>query len=131
MSKLSEKAREMITGTSFAYLATLMPDGSPHVSPVWVDLEDGHILVNSAEGRVKVENVRRDPRVALSIADLDNPYYHLDVRGRVVELVEGEPAVEHIDKLERMYRGNERYPLRPGMRRVILRVEPLAVYEGR
>ncbi len=96
---------------AFAQLATLMPGGSPQVSPVWVDYVDDHILVNSARGRVKDRNMTRDPRVALSILDPDNAYRKLLVRGRVVEITT-EGADAHIDKMAKKYLGVESYPNR-------------------
>ena len=122
---LSEGVKKLLLEPNFAHLATLMPDGSPQVSPVWVDLaEDGRILVNTSEGRVKPRNVRRDPRVALSIHKQDNPYSSAFIRGRVVEITH-DGAEEHIHKLAKKYLGQDRYPyLQPGEQRVILVIEP-------
>ncbi len=121
---LSEGVKKLFREPNFAHLATLMPDGSPQVTPVWVDLEDGRILVNTAEGRVKPRNVRNDPRVAISIHRQDNPYSAAFVRGRVVEIIH-EGADELIDKLAKKYLGQDRYPYRqPGEQRVILVIEP-------
>ncbi len=128
MAKLTENARRMLEGPNFGFLAELMADGSPHVSPVWCDVEDGRVLVNTAAGRLKERNVRRDPRVALSISPRDDPYSHVDIRGRVVEIVDGPEAEEHIHRLSLKYRGR-RYSLRPGERRVKLVIEPTAVHE--
>jgi PPOX class probable F420-dependent enzyme len=109
---------------AFAVLATLMPDGSPQVTPVWCDFDGTHVLVNSARGRVKDRNMRRDPRVALVILDPDNPYRYLEVRGRVVEITE-DGAEEHIDRLAQKYLGVERYPYRqPGEVRVLYKIRP-------
>ena len=121
----------MLSEPNFGYLATLMPDGSPHVSPMWVDVEDDRILLNTAEGRIKAANIRRDPRIALSVADRDDPYDKVDMRGRVVEIIPGEEAEEHIHSLARKYRGTDRYSLRPGEQRLKLIVEPVAVRDGR
>jgi PPOX class probable F420-dependent enzyme len=113
---------------AFAQLATLMPDGSPHVSPVWFEYDGKEILVNSAKGRVKDRNVRRDPRVGIDIVDPDNPYRHLSIRGRVVDITE-KGADEHIDKLAKKYMGLDKYPKRqPGEVRVIYRIEPERSY---
>src|SRR5215210_3028678 len=115
MAKLSEKARAKVKAPNFGYLATVMPDGSPQVSPVWVDVEGDFVLVNTATGRVKERNMRREPRVAISIADTDNQYEKVDIRGRVAEWVEGDVAVDHIDKMAQKYMGQEKYPwLQPG-----------------
>ena len=121
---LSEEVRKLFLEPNFAHLATLMPDGSPQVTPVWVDLEDGRILINTAEGRAKPRNVRRDPRVAISVAKQDNPYTAASVRGRVVEM-RHEGADQLIDKLAKKYIGQDRYPWRrPGEQRVIMVIEP-------
>jgi PPOX class probable F420-dependent enzyme len=121
---LSEGVKKLFLDPNFAHLATIMADGSPQVTPVWVDLEDSHILVNTAEGRAKPRNVRRDPRVAISITKQDNPYASAYIRGRVVEM-RHEGADELIDKLAKKYIGQDRYPWRqPGEQRLILVIEP-------
>lgn len=108
---------------AFAHLATLMKDESPQVSPVWVDYDGTYLLVNTARGRQKHLNIQRDPRVALSIQDPDEPFRKLLVRGRVVEQIE-QGAEEHIDKLARRYTGDV-YKFRvPGMVRLILKIKP-------
>ena len=101
-----------------------MPDGAPHVAPVWIDREGDTILVNTAVGRVKQRNVARDPRVAISIGDQNNMYDKVVIRGRVAsQTLEGADA--HIDKLAKKYIGEDRYPSRqPGEKRIILRIEP-------
>ncbi len=122
--QLSETARALLEGQNFGHLATLMPDGSPQVSPVWVDHDGTHVLVNTAEGRVKLRNVRRDPRVAISIANQQNPYQMVTIRGRVVEITH-EGADAHIDKMAKKYLGQDTYPFRrPGEQRVILKIAP-------
>jgi len=125
MTTLTDRDKEIFEGKNFAHLVTLMPDGSPHVSPVWVDVEGNLIRVNSAEGRVKTNNVRRDPRVALSIYDESDPYGGVVlVRGSVKDLVH-EGAKDHIDKLAKKYIGQDEYPwLKPGEQRVILEIAP-------
>ena len=126
--RLPEPARTLLESPNVAHLATLMADGTPHVTPVWVDVEDSIVLVNSAEGRVKVSNLRRDPRVGLSVADRENPYAAVSIRGRVLEITEA-GAEEHIDALARKYLGAERYPMRrPGERRLVIRIEPVHVF---
>jgi PPOX class probable F420-dependent enzyme len=125
--QLDQKARRLLEEPNFAFLATLMEDGWPHVSPVWVDVEGDDVVFNTAEGRVKAENVQRDGRVAMSVSPTDNPYAHVDIRGRVVDIVEGEEAQEHIHELYRKYRGEGNYPLRPGEQRLKVVVEPIAV----
>jgi PPOX class probable F420-dependent enzyme len=125
--QLTPEQRKLIEDKNLAHVATLMKDGSPQVTPVWVDCDDKHILINTAEGRQKPLNVGRDPRVALSIVDAEDIYRYIQVRGRVVE-VTTEGAFEHISKLGRKYRGEDFvYPQRPGEQRVIIRIEPLRV----
>ena len=121
---LSDAVRKLLEGRNFAHVATLMPDGSPQVTAVWVDYDGQHILVNTAEGRRKPDNLRRDPRVAISIASQENPYAWAMIRGRVAELIH-EGADEHIDKLAKKYMGQDRYPFhRPDEQRVIVKIEP-------
>lgn len=130
MAKLSDKARAKVEAPNFGYLATVMPDGSPQVSPVWVDLDGDLVVINTATGRVKEQNMRREPRVAISIADKDNQYEKVDIRGRVAEFVEGDEAYAHIDRMAQKYMGQEKYPwLQPGEERVIVKIEPEAVSE--
>ena len=118
-----QKYLDLFEKKAFAHLATLMKDGSPQVSPVRVDYDGTHLLVNTARGRQKHLNIRRDSRVALSIQDPDEPFRKLLVRGRVVEQIE-EGAEEHIDRLARRYTGDV-YKLRvPNMVRVILKIKP-------
>ena len=129
--RIPQKARSILRKKSFGHLATLMDDGEPHVTPVWVDEEDGQILVNTAEGRLKPENVREDDRVAISVTDPDDPYTAVVARGRAE--LDHEGAEEHIDSLAQKYIGAERYPWRqPGEERVIVRITPetLSVKEG-
>ncbi len=115
------------TKKAFADLATVMPNGSPQVTPIWFDFDGKYIRVNSARGRVKDKNMRRDPRVALSILDPDNPYRYLAIRGRVVKVTE-DGAVEHINALARKYRGMETYRNRsPDEVRVMYVIEPRRV----
>ena len=117
-------ARKLFEGANFAHLATINADGSPQVSPVWVDVEDGLIRVNTARGRVKDRNMTRDPRVALSVVDQDDPYVRAYVQGTVVEVTE-EGAEEHIHDLNEKYHGTRPYPsLTPGMVRVIYKIRP-------
>src|SRR5690242_7873426 len=95
---------------AFAQLATLNRDGSPHVTPVWVDYDGTHVLVNTARGRMKARNLERNPRVALAISDPQNPYRYLGIQGRVVEMTET-GADAHIDKMAKKYMGKDTYPL--------------------
>ncbi|HUI17968.1 MAG TPA: PPOX class F420-dependent oxidoreductase [Alphaproteobacteria bacterium] len=111
---------------AFANLATVMPDGSPQVTPVWVDYKGGLVRVNTAKGRVKARNMKEGSRVALAILDPDNPYRHLQIRGRVKRVTE-QGADAHIDALAKKYLGQDKYPHRqPGEVRLIYEIEPLA-----
>lgn len=109
---------------AFAHLATLMADGNPQVTPVWVDYDGRNVVINTAEGRQKDKNMQRDGRVALSITDPENPYRYLEVRGRVIERTKS-GADEHIDAMAKKYMGQDKYPFRrPGEVRVIYKVVP-------
>jgi PPOX class probable F420-dependent enzyme len=126
-TRLPEKAKDILSKQTFAHLATLMPDGSPQVTPVWVDYEGDQIVVNTAEGRTKPQNMRNDPRVALSATDPDNPYEAVIVRGRVSEMTH-EVADEHIDAMAKKYLGQDTYPFRQmGEQRVKVYIEPEVV----
>ena len=121
---IPQEFRDLLTKKAFAHLATIMPDGSPQVTPVWIDFDGGHVRINSAKGRIKDKNMRRNGRVALAIQDPDNPYRYLAVRGRVEEITEA-GADAHIDSLAKKYLGQDRYPHRqPGEVRVIYRIRP-------
>src|SRR5918994_2134644 len=121
MVQLTPDQLKLIEDTNLAHLVTLMKDGSPQVTPLWVDHDGSHILVNTAEGRQKPLNLARDPRVALSSTDHANPYRYIQVRGRVVEITR-EGAWEHINKLARKYMGRDaKYPERSGEVRIILK----------
>ena len=121
---LSQGIKKLFQEPNYAHVATLMADGSPQVTPVWVDIEGDRILVNTSEGRAKPRNVRRDARVAISIFKQDNPYSSAYIRGRVAEM-RHEGAKEHIDKLAKKYLGQDTYPyLQPGEQRVIMVIEP-------
>lgn len=124
MAEIPTEYRDLFERETFAHVATLMPDGLPHVTPVWIDYDAGEnrVLVNTAKGRQKNVNVRHDPRVGVSMTDPEDPYRALSVIGEVDECTE-EGAAEHIDALERRYRGNDEYQ---GDRtvRVILKIRP-------
>ena len=109
---------------NFAFLSTLMRDGSPQVTPTWVDIEDGNIIVNTAEGRLKHKNISRDPRIAICVVDQNNPYHMVTVRGHVVEQT-NEGADEHVDKLTKKYLGVDKYPRRSSNeKRIIIKIKP-------
>lgn len=112
---------------AFAALATIMPDGSPQVTPVWFDYAGGKVRVNTAKGRTKARNLRPGAQVALSIMDPDNPYRYVQVRGRVARASEN-GADAHIDALAKKYLGKDSYPFRqPGEMRIMYEIEPVSV----
>ena len=121
MPPLSEPYADILLKHSFAHLATTMPDGSPQVTPVWIDYDGQNILVNTAEGRAKDRNMRRDSRVALSILDPDDPYRRISIRGHVAEITH-DGAEEHIDTLSRRY-DDKPWIYQPGQVRVIFKIE--------
>jgi PPOX class probable F420-dependent enzyme len=109
---------------AFASLATVMADGSPQVTPVWFDYEDGRIRVNTAKGRVKARNLKAGAAVALAIIDPDNPYRYVQIRGRVTRCTE-DGAARHIDSLAKKYLGQDKYPYAaPGEVRLMCDIEP-------
>jgi PPOX class probable F420-dependent enzyme len=118
----------LTTKLAFAHVATLNADGSPQVTPVWVDFDGTNVLINTAKGRVKANNLAREPRVALSIADPENAYRYLGIQGRVVDMTEtGGDA--HIDKMAKKYLGKDSYPFRtPGEVRIIVKISPDKVH---
>ena len=121
---IPEKYRDLFSKRAFASLGTLMPDGSVQVTPVWCDLEGDLVIVNTAKGRQKDKNMRRDPRVALAIIDPENPYRYLEIRGRVAEIVE-DGADAHIDKMAKKYLGADKYPHRQSAEvRVMFKIRP-------
>jgi PPOX class probable F420-dependent enzyme len=136
-SILTEPIVKFFRGTNFGFLGTVNKDGSPQVTPTWIDIiekgenEDGHeeiILINTAMDRLKQKNVSRDPRVSISIVDEDNPYSMVTIKGRVVEQTT-EGADEHIDKLAKRYLNAETYPAHsPSVKRIILKVKPEKIF---
>ena len=124
MDVIPDSHRDLLTdeARAFAYLATLMPDGSPQLTPLWFGIDGRYILINSAKGRVKDRNMRADRRVALVIADPRDPYRFVQVRGRVVEITE-RGGLEHINALSLKYDG-KRWSPRPGQVRVIYKIQP-------
>jgi PPOX class probable F420-dependent enzyme len=123
MAELTGVDLEFLTGTNFATLVTMNPDGSPQATITWVDAADGHVLVNTAKGRVKDRNVRADPRVAVAILKNGDAYDWLSITGTVVDIEVGERAERHIDELSHRYDGRG-YTYTPGQAREILRIRP-------
>ena len=125
---ITPEIAKIIQGKNFAFIATIMKDGSPQITPTWIDLEDSTILINTAEGRVKQRNVSRDPRMAVSVFEHDNPYNMVTIRGRVIEQT-NKGADEHIDRLAKKYFGVDKYPFRsPNEKRIILKIKPEKIF---
>jgi PPOX class probable F420-dependent enzyme len=123
------RIRKLFEDKNFAFLGTIMKDGSPQVTPTWADIENGNILINTAIGRIKQKNISRDPRVSLAIADQSNPYDMVTIRGKVIEQISGDTAEKHIDKLAKKYIGKEKYPGRsPGEKRILLKIKPERIF---
>jgi PPOX class probable F420-dependent enzyme len=120
--------KNLFEDKNLAYVATIMKDGSPQITPTWIDIQDNEILINTALGRIKQKNVTRDPRIAVSLVDRNNPYHMVTLRGEVIDQIAGEVADSHIDKLAKKYLDKDKYPFRaPGEKRVILKVKPTRV----
>lgn len=127
-ASIPENYMDLFKKPAFGFLTTLMPDGSPQTQPVWVDFEDGQVLVNTALGRQKDKNMRRDPRVAVTLMDPDNPYRYLEIRGKVKEVTQ-DGATPHIDKMAKKYLGKDKYPFaQPGEQRVLYKIEPVKIH---
>ena len=125
---MDSKAETLLNGKNLVFLATSMADGSPQVTPVWGDFEDSHIRINTAEGRIKHKNILRDPRVAISVVDSENPLDMASIRGKVVEIIP-DYEYKHADFLTKQYMGKESYPFkRPGEKRIILKIEPEKIF---
>jgi PPOX class probable F420-dependent enzyme len=123
-AKIPDKFMDLVRQPAFANLATVMKDGSPHVTPVWFDYDGECVRINSARGRVKDRNMRNNPRVALSIMDPKNPYRYLEIRGHVTEITEA-GADAHIDRLAKKYLNVDTYPHRAANEvRVLYRITP-------
>ena len=127
--KADDSVAKFFRGKHFAFIGTINKDGSPQVTPTWIDLrEDGKVLINTAEGRIKHKNLSRDPRVAISIVNEGNPYSMVTIKGRVVGQT-NKGADEHIDKLAKRYLNIEKYPSHsPTVKRIILEIEPEKIF---
>jgi PPOX class probable F420-dependent enzyme len=130
--QITEQVARLFQEKNFAFVSTLMKDGSPQITPTWVDIEKNNeytILVNTAEGRIKHKNLSRDPRLAISVVNGGNPYEMVTIQGKVTEQITQAAAEEHIDKLAKKYLGVDKYPGRsPGEKRVILKIKPEKVF---
>ena len=124
MDENLSKYRDIFDKTTFCHVATVGKDGTPQETPVWCEFDGTHIVFNTARGRVKDKNLAKNPRVAVTASDPDNPYRYVQVRGRVAEITE-QGADAHIDKLAKKYLGQDRYPGRkPGEVRMIVKILP-------
>jgi len=124
LKQITPEVETLFKDKNFASFATMTEDCSPQVTPVWVDFENGNILINTAEGRAKLRNVTKNPKVAISVTDSSNPYRMVSVRGRIAEHTT-QGADEHIDKMAMKYLGMDKYPFRaPGEKRVLLKIRP-------
>jgi PPOX class probable F420-dependent enzyme len=126
MAELTERQKEFLKEGHLAVVATLREDGTPQLTPTWIDAEEGQVLFNTAEGRAKPKNLRRDPRVSICVVDRQNPYRWLSVTGEAD--LEHQGAEEHIDVLAHRYTGRETYGVGPDEERVIVRVRPERVH---
>ncbi len=125
---MDSKVINLLNGKNLVFIATIMKDGSPQVSPVWANLEDEHIMVNTAEGRIKHKNVIRDPRVALSIVDSNNPLDMTSIKGTVVEIIPDYDYI-HANKLTKKYLDKETYPFRrENEKRIIFKIKPEKIF---
>jgi PPOX class probable F420-dependent enzyme len=128
MATIPASHADLLKKPAFGHLTTMNADGTPQSTPVWVDFDGKNVIVNTARGRVKTKNLARDPRVALSISDPDNPYRYLSIQGRVAEMTEN-GGDAHIDAMAKKYLGKDTYPYRqPGEVRVIVRITPEKVH---
>ena len=126
-TKLTPKTLQLVEGKNFAFLAVVLPDGSPHVAPVWIDHEGDLLLVNTAMGRVKQKNSTKGKRVSLAISDQENMYERVVIQGRVVDQTH-QGADAHIDKLANKYTGAKKYQRSsPDEKRVIIKIEALRI----
>ncbi len=127
---LTEPVIKIIKDKNFAFLGTIMKDGRPQVSPIWIDIDDNNniLLFNTAQGRIKHKNISRDPRVSLSLVDKNNQYSMVTIQGTIIEQTTI-GADEHIDKLAKKYLNIDRYPSHsPSMTRVICKIKPEKMY---
>ena len=125
---IDEKVVNLFSKKNLVFIATVMKDGAPQVSPVWANYEDGYIFVNTAEGRIKHKNVLRDPRVAVSVVSKDNPLDMTTIRGIVEELIP-DYQYKHADKLTQQYMERDHYPFKhDDEKRIILKIKPNKVF---
>lgn len=125
---LSPDVVKLLEDKNLAFVATIMSNGYPQITPTWIDLVDNTILINTAEGRVKQKNLLRDPRIAISIVDRNNQYNMVTIRGKVIEQTT-QGADEHIDRMAKKYLGVDKYPFRiPSEKRILLKITPEKIF---
>jgi len=128
LPKLSEKAFRLIKGKNFAFVATINKDGSPHLTPVWIDTDGDNVLVNTTLDRQKFQNISRDPRLAVGVFDTADPYEYVSIRGKVAKRITGKEAEDHIDNLAFKYTGAKKFRRSdPSQKRVILVIQPTKI----
>ena len=122
------KVQRLFQQKNLIFISTINPDGSPQLTPVWGNYDDGYVLVSTAEGRLKHKNVLRDPRVSISVVDHDNPLNMTTIKGEVIEIIPDYDYI-HANKLTKQYMGIDEYPFkRPGEKRIIFKVKPVKIF---
>ena len=125
---MDQKVERLFQQKNLIFVSTINLDGSPQLTPVWGDYDNGYVLVNTAEGRLKHKNVLRDPRVAISVVDHDNPLNMTTIKGKVVEIIPDYDYV-HANKLTKQYMGIDEYPFkRDGEKRIIFKIKPVKIF---
>jgi len=125
---MDQKVERLFQQKNLIFVSTINLDGSPQLTPVWGDYDNGYVLVNTAEGRLKHKNVLRDPRVAISVVDHDNPLNMTTIKGKVVEIIPDYDYV-HANKLTKQYLGIDEYPFkRDGEKRIIFKIKPVKIF---
>ena len=125
---MEQKAIDLFGAKNLVFIATVMKDGSPQLSPVWANYENDHIMINTAEGRIKHKNILRDPRVAVSVVSKDNPLDMTTIRGKVKEIIP-DYDYKHADRLTKQYMGRDHYPFkRDDEKRIVLKIKPDKVF---
>ena len=126
--EMTDSTVNLFKEKNIAFVASLMKDGSPQITPVWIDYDGQFLLINTAEGRTKQKNFARDPRIAVSVMDHNNPYNVVTVRGKVVEQTAAQ-ADEHVDRMAKKYLGVDKYPFRsPDEKRIIIKIKPEKIF---
>nr|AIF15179.1 pyridoxamine 5'-phosphate oxidase family protein [uncultured marine thaumarchaeote KM3_69_H10] len=122
------KVEQLFQQKNLIFVSTINLDGSPQLTPVWGNYDSGYVLVNTAEGRLKHKNVLRDPRVAISVVDRDNPLNMTTIKGKVIEIIPDYDYV-HANKLTKQYMGLDEYPFkRDGEKRIIFKIKPMKIF---